>query len=157
MMEELKSTTIGPIAFYCFFLGCCLLYFAANAILGSNGVLSNNDPALWFPVISFTILAGGAFAVGAGIINLKQLCWKILFFALAICVSSMAALIIAFVIFLLIDVKFLAPYFSSIQTNSVAWLSALAFFLSEIIVLYYLTREEVVSSFGGMGEIVSPF
>ena len=72
-------------------------------------------------------------------------------------INHETSFIIAFLVFLMIDIKFLDPYFKTIQTNSLGWFSFLGVFLSAIIVLYYMSHEEVVSSFGGMGDLISPF
>ena len=156
-MPEVKSTTIIPIGFYCFVLG---LYFSSlgfNTILDNKAGFASSDPGFWINVGALFILAAGIVAVGFGFIKVKQVCWKILFFGLSISVSCIAAFVIAFLIFIMIDAKFLAPIFSSVQISSVQWFCFLSFFLSEIIVLYYLCREEVLVSFGDMGDLVSPF
>ena len=156
-MAELSSTTIVPMAFYCFVLSVYFLSLAVNFILDNTSVLSCNDLVMLLPVIASAVFAVGFVIVGIGILHVNQLSWKMLFFSLAICVSSMASLIIVFLIFLMIDVKFLDPYFQTIQTTSAGWFAFLAVFLSQIIVLYYLTRDDVVAYFGGTGELLSPF
>ena len=156
-MPQLKSTTIVPIAFYCFLLGFCLLYFAVNTVMSSNSILSSNNFVFWLPAAALAIFGCGFLFVGAGILHWDPLSWRILFFTLAITVSCMTSLIVAFIIFLFIDIKFLDPYFQAIQTTSLTWFIFLSLFLSEIVVLYYLSRDEVASCFGGMPELVAPF
>lgn len=156
-MESLKSTTIVPLAFYCFVIAGYFLYLTTCALFSSNSIFSSSDFTLWVPGLSFAFFGCGLIAVGIGLLREKQIYWRILFFSLAISISSIASLLIAFIIILLLDPKFLDPYFQLMQTTTTAWFTFLSFFLSEIIVLYYLTREEVVASFGGMGELISPF
>ena len=156
-MDEVKSTTIVPISMYCYVLGGYFLSLAINTIYRYNTGLPGTDFGLWLPVASFTGIACLLFAVGIGFLNLKLLCWKVLFFFLAISVSSMATLILVFLTFLLMEIKLLVPYFQSIQTTTAGWFSYLSVFLSEIVVLYYLCSREVVSCFGRIGPLISPF
>ncbi len=102
-------------------------------------------------------LAAGVVNVGLGILKLKPVYWKILFFSLAICVSSIASFAIVFLVFSMIDINVLLPYYQDIQKASGGWFAFLAFFLSEIIILYYLISSDVVSCFGDMGPLISPF
>lgn len=146
-MSEVKSTIIVPIAFYCFFLGVYFLSLAVNAILGNKAGLASTDFGLWLIVLIFIILMAGIVAVGLGILYLNQSCWKILFFFLVSCVSCIASYIVVFLIFLLIDVRILTPCYQIIQHASGGWFAFLSFFISEIIILYYLANNEVVSSF----------
>jgi hypothetical protein len=156
-MAEVTSTTIVPIAFYCFFLGVYFLSLAVNAILNNNVILSSNNFLAWLPVLALTIFAGGLVIVGLGILQRHNLSWKVLFFCLAIKISCIASLIIAFLIFLALGVNFLNSVVQFHSINPVTWFSFLGVFLSEIIVLYYLSQDEVVSNFGGMGDLISPF
>ena len=156
-MAEVKSTTIVPIVFYCILLAVYFLFLAINTVINNKTGVSNSDVVLWLSVVAEIIFAGGLICVGIGILYLNQLCWKILFFSLAICVSSVSSLIFVFLISLFIDVKFLDPYVEIIKTSSSTWLSCMGVFLSEIIVLYYLSSKEVVACFGEMGPLISPF
>jgi len=156
-MEEVRSTTIFPIAFYCFFLGGYIAYLAVNIILRNNAVLSGDEFVRWFSGGVGIIFGGGLVVIGVGILKVNRLCWRILFFSLTICISCIASFLFVFSIFLLIGFKCLTPYFQNIQTTSAGWFSFLGIFLSEIIILFYLAHKEVVSAFGGMGPAISPF
>ena len=156
-MAEVKSTTIVPIACYCFVLAVYFLSVALNEVFGKHAILSSNDVMAWTPVITSTLFAVGLAIVGIGILQVNNLCWKILFFSLAICVSSVTSLIIAFLIFLFLGTNIVYAFVQANQIPPVEWFSFLAVFLSEIIVFYFLTREEVVANFGGMGDLISPF
>ena len=156
-MAEVKSTTIVPIAFYCFCLGLYFLSLAANTVFGKGVNLETADMLFWSPVIACCIFGLGMFYVGGGILNVQLLCWKILFFCLTICVSSIASTILALIILIIIGAGFIFPYLQALQISSPWWFSFLAVFLSQIIVLYYLTSGEVVASFGDMGDLISPF
>ncbi|MBF0505160.1 MAG: hypothetical protein HQL14_08705 [Candidatus Omnitrophica bacterium] len=152
-----RSTTIVPIAFYCFLLGVFCFSGAVNIILSNNLISSGADLGWWLPVGALLIFTAGLAVIGIGILSLNKLCWKILFFSLAICISMIGALVFVILIFLLLGSCFSCSYFQPSQISSVTWFSFLSFFLSEIIVLYYLAGYEVVSCFGGMGELTSTF
>ena len=156
-MADVKSTTIVPISFYCFVLAVYLLSLGLGVILSSKGGVNSNDINVWMAVVVFMALAAGVVNVGLGILKLKPVYWKILFFSLAICVSSIASFAIVFLVFSMIDINVLLPYYQDIQKASGGWFAFLAFFLSEIIILYYLISSDVVSCFGDMGPLISPF
>jgi len=156
-MSEVRSTSIIPISVYCFLLSFFFLSVAADSIFSNITVLSSADLGLWLPVGASLIFACGLTYVGIGIINVDQLCWKILFFCLAICVACIASLIIAFVIFFFLNAKFIYSFVQTSHISPVTWFCSLSFFLSEIIVLYYLASNDVVSCFGEMGDMLTPF
>jgi len=156
-MDPIRSSSIIPLAFYCFCLGFYFFVLGLNTILGSTVDLTKTDLMFWLPVGASAILGSALFYVGRGILKLQLLSWKILFFTLAMSVSSIASLIFAFLIFLLLGENIIYVYFHVIQIPLVSLYSFLGVFLSEIIVLYYLTRGDVVASFGDMGDLISPF
>ena len=156
-MTQVKSTVIVPLAFYCFVLGFLSFSMAVNSICNSIITAPNPSFALWIPVIAAFILACGIFAVGVGILYLRQVCWRILFFGLAICVACVTSALIVYLFLLMLNASVIAQIFQSVQITAVTMFSFFAFFLSEIIVLYYLTRAEVIECFGGTGFMTSPF
>ena len=96
-------------------------------------------------------------AVGIGILYLNQWCWKILFFFLIISMATVASLIFDVAIIVLMNVKILYMLVKLIPGISFSLFAFSAFFVSEIVVLYYLTRQEVRGYLGEMGETLSPF
>jgi hypothetical protein len=156
-MQEAQSMSIVPIAFYCFGLGIYFLSLAINLIFGNTVGLSITDVSLWLMVMAFIVLMGGLVAIGIGILHLKPLSWKILLFSLLICITSIAAFLAAYVVLLLTNLNGFFPFFQMIPKISGGWIAFLSFFLSEIIILYYLGSHEVVSCFGDMGPLISPF
>ena len=150
-MLDNKPISIILIVLYCFLLG---LFFISLAI---NIMLSGGESPNWLPIGASFIMATLLIAVGVGILCSNQLCWKILFFCLLICMASVASFLFIGVISLFLSTDIIRICFQSVQ-SSIAWWSLLYFFLSEIIVLYYLTRRETVACFGEMtGELVTPF
>ena len=138
-MAEITSTTIVPIAVYCFILALFFVSLGINTLLNNNGLLSGDNPILWLPVSASAIFSLGIFVyLGMGFLNLKRSCWKLLFFCLAISVSSSTALILAYYVMLGIGIDPIAVFFHLDQITPVLWYSWLAVFLSAIIVLYYL-------------------
>jgi len=156
-MFEFRSTPIMLISFYCFFFGLFLFSMTVNAIIGNNGALSNPDPVLWLPVAAYFILACLLIAVGIGILYLNQLCWKMLFFFLMISISTVASFFLVALLLLVADMHLFYKIYQGINIGLPAWFSFTGFFLSGIIVLYYLTHRKVVSHFGGMDDLVTPF
>ena len=156
-MDQVKASNIIPIGVYCFLLGTYFLSYGGSILWGNHAAFSGPDLDVWLPVSACTIFAMGMFVVGMGIIKENHLSWKVLFFSLATCVSSIASLILAFLFFILADSSFVNSFFQTNQITSLKLISFLCFFLSEIIVLYYMTRPEVVSRYGGMNDLVSPF
>lgn len=78
-MADLKSTTIIPIAIYCFGLGVYFLSLTANSLMGHTVDLSNADLDIWLPLIVFGFLGVYFIAVGAGVLNVSNWSWKVLF------------------------------------------------------------------------------
>jgi hypothetical protein len=156
-MSELRPTPIILMAFFCFLFGLFFFSLTANTIFGTNGLLTSDNAMLWFPVGASSILGIALIAVGVGILYYSQWCWKILFFCLMIAISTIASLILIALFLLLVDISLFYKVCQGIHISPMAWFSFLTFFLSGIIVLYYLTRREVVSYFGDMGELVTPF
>lgn len=156
-MEELKSTTIVPITFYCYILAVLYFFLAVNAILSNITNLPNMDMAFWFFVALAIIAAIGLVFVGIGFLKIKPLCWNILFFGLAIFISVGAVFILANFMLLWVGIDVVASFFNLNQITPVAWFSILGVFLSSIIVLYYLSRAEVRKHFGDVGPRISPF
>ena len=156
-MSELRPTPIILISFYCFLLGLFFFSQTANAVFGDNGIANSNDPLLWFPVAAYLIFAAVAVTVGIGILYYNQLCWKVLFFGLMILVSSVASLILVAVISICMAPDLFYKYCKDIHISPVTWFAFLSFFLSGIIVFYYLTRERIISYFGNMGPLIEPF
>ena len=156
-MSDVKINTIFPISVYCFALGAYFLILAVHAVFGHKEGLAGADIISWILAVLFTVLAVGFIALGGGILNFKRWCWKTLFSILAIALSSMASFTMVFVIFLMIHVKLIVPFFKLIQLSNWEWISFFIIFLSGMIVLYYLVSDEVVACFGDMGPLVSPF
>ena len=156
IMFDMRSTIIVSVSIYCDVMAAYFLCLAGTAIFGVREGLTSTAFGLWLIAGSLIILAAGLIAIGIGILNFNQLCWRLLFFSLAMSVSSMASFILAFLFFLWTGISVRIPYFQSIQTNSSGWFYFLAFFLSEIIVLYFLSKEEVVSCFDISGRWVLP-
>jgi len=154
MIPGLRPTRIILISFYCFLVGLFLLSLTMNAIFGDEGI---TDIVLWLPVGAGIILAAVLIAVGIGVLYYLQICWKILFFFLMIYISNVVSLILVFLILLCIDINLIYKYSKFLTINAMTWFSFLASFLSGIIVLYYLTRKEIVSYFGGTGPLIEPF
>ena len=102
--------------------------------------------------LSIAVFGIGFIAVSIGIVNLNKLCWKILFFSLLICVLGCAIIIITFFILVLFNADYM---FSYVETNPLASCHVVAvpagFSIRRIIILYYLTHKDVVSSFGAHG------
>jgi hypothetical protein len=59
--------------------------------------------------------------------------------------------------FLWLGINPVSSFIKVDQITPVMWFSFLSVFLSEIIVLYYLCNNEVVSCFGDTGPMISPF
>ena len=156
-MADIRSTVIVPISVYCFVLAGYFFSLAVNVLLSNKAGLSSTNFCLWGIVLALIILTGSMIAVGRGILHLNRACWKTLFFSLAISVSSLSSFVIILIVFSFIDVKVFASVYQTIQHASVSWFAFLGFFLSETIVLYYLTKNEVVSCFGEIGPLISPF
>jgi hypothetical protein len=152
-MEDVKSTNIVPIGLYCILLGLYFISTALNMVLNDSKIMASADLMVWLPVAAGIVIGGGLIAVAVGVLNLDRLCWRILFFCLVINIASISSGIIADVVFLMFGVDFLRSFHVPILSQ----ISFLAVFLSEIIVLYYLTRYDVVSAFGDMGPLLSPF
>jgi hypothetical protein len=147
-MDEVRSNTIVPMAFYCFILGVYFLSLATNAIACDKSGVFSTDLGLWVTVLALLILTGGVVAVGIGILYLKQFCWKVLFFGLTTSVSLIASLIVIFLFLLFANPVVFAIYYHIIQNCPGGWFAFISFFLSEIIILYYLASQEVISYFG---------
>ena len=157
-MADLKSTTIVPISVYCFLIGGYFLYLAGNAVFGNKALSSGGGFGLWLPVILFIFMACYFIIIGIGFLYLIRLCWKMLFFSLAICVSSVATVVIILLVSMMLDSNIIYALLLNSHITAEMWFSFLFVFLSGIIILYYLANEEVVSSFGGMsGPLLSPF
>ena len=152
-MTDVKSTTIVPIAAYCFFLAVYFLFLAVYPMM------CNKTDAFepWFFATIFVILAVIFVVVGIGILNLNMWSWRILFFSLGISISSVCALIIIFLIFVTMHLEILAPYYNIIQKYFGGWIVFLSFSISGVIVLCNLVSYEVVSCFGNLGSLISPF
>ena len=156
-MDQIKSVNIVPIGVYCFLLGLFFLVAGINTLVSNKAPSSGIDFNVWLPVIACVIFAVSFVIVGIGILKEDYMSWRVLFFCLATCVSSIASGILACLFFLVLDTGFVNTIMQTNHITSVEIFSFLAFFLSEIIVLYYLTRNDIVSRFGGMDELVSPF
>jgi len=136
LSKEVKSTVIAPIALYCFFLALVPLSVEANLIFSCKTAFSGSDLGLWIPVGPAVILAAILIAVGIGFLNLNPLCWKILFFGLAICVSCIASILLVYLFALGMNINLFYSFFNINDISSSTWFSFLFFFLSEIIILY---------------------
>jgi len=156
-MADVRSTIITPISVYCFFLGFVPLALDAITMIKYNVNLFNADFGMWLAIIASVIFAACLAAVGVGFHHLNALCWKILFFCLAICVSSVAALLLIFSVSLLLGVNPFSSFFQVGDVPSSVWFGFFVFFISEIMILYFLTRSEVTSSFEMLDERLSPF
>ncbi len=153
---EFRPIPIILISFYCFLLTLFFFSSTANALLGDTSN-SGAEMMVWIPVTAYIIFAAAFATVGIGILYYNQLCWKILFFSSMVGVSTIASFILVAVAILFIDLKLFTGIYNTLHFNAVTWFSFLAFFLSGIIVLYYLTRREILSYFGEMGDLVTPF
>ena len=156
-MADERSTTIAPIAFFCFLLGALPLSLALSIIFSHQTALSNGDIGWWANVLGLIILGAGLLVVAIGFYNLNEVCWKTLFYFLSITVSSLTALVLIFVICFILNLNILSPFININNISSGTWFSFLLFFLSEIIILYYLTCAEVTSNFKGVNDRISPF
>ena len=101
--------------------------------------------------------AAGLILIGVGILNFNQLSWKMLFFSLIVFIVNVAAVILIALFCLLVYPNVFYKFYQGIPVNPVTWFSFLSIFLSGIIVLYYLTRREVVHYFGHMKNLLDPF
>lgn len=156
-MASLKFTTIIPIATYCFILAAYFLFLSYVIIVANRVVLfGRHDLLAWLPVAACGIFACGLVGVGLGLLRGKNLCWKILFFLLSICISSVASLILIILGFWVFGKDLIGPYILSNPLSSAVWFSFVGAFSSEIVVLYYLTQPEMIAAFGGLGEL-NPF
>jgi len=156
-MTDVKSTTIVPIAFFCLLLGVAPLIVAMNLILSNQVALFNADSARWVTVSGLVILGAALISLAVGFYQLNDLCWKALFYFLSISVSSTAAIVLIFVVCFFLDLNILSPFININVISPGSWFSFLFFFLSEIIILYYLTCAEVTSNFTGINDRISPF
>ena len=156
-MITAKPISIILVSCYCFLLGLFSLSLEYGLIFNNRAALSNSHGELILAVIASLGFSTFLVVVGLGFLNLNQLCWNILFFGLMICVSIIASLILVCLILLLVYIDIIYSFFHAFQISPITWFSFLCFFLSEIIVLYYLTRSEVRDCFGDMGNLVKPF
>ena len=153
-MIELRPVRIILISFYCFLVGLFLFSVTANTIFSSNPAF---DPISCLPIGAAIILAFALFFTGVGILYYNQLCWKILFFLLIIFISNVVSFAFVFLISLCFNLRSLYSYYKDVHIAAVTWVSFLAIFIFGIIVLYHLTRKEVVNHFGEMEELIEPF
>jgi hypothetical protein len=153
-MIELRPFQIIVITFYCFLVGLFFCFVAANIIFSHNGIPNS---ILWLLVAAPSILAAVLVTVGMGILYYNQLCWKILFFSLTVFVTNVFSLVLIVSVLLWLDKSLVYKYYQTIHITPVAWKFFSSIFLSGFIVLYYLTREEILSYFGDMGEMLEPF
>lgn len=156
-MSEVKSTVIVPISFYCFLLSLATISMAITSIMNSDLLSPNTRLSLWLPVISAFIIAISMFVVGVGILYTKRLYWRILFFSLGISVACITSALVVYLVFLVLNAQVVNQYCQALNITIVTWFTLFSFFLSQIIVLYYLSREEVIACFGGVGIARSPF
>ncbi len=156
-MDEINSTTIIPIAFYSFILGIYIVFSVISVVINNPASIFSQDFSKWLPWASLAIFGVGFIWVSVGFVNLSKLCWKILFFSLVICILGSSLIIILFLLLLLFNASFIFSYFQANQITPGVWLPFLFAFLSGIIVLYYLVHKDVVSSFGGMDQLLPPF
>ena len=154
---NIRATTIVPLAVYCFVLGGLFLFLATYVIWSTKAGVSHIGFSPRFLVGVFIFLMGGFIAIGIGLFKENRLCWNILFSVLMISFSCMASFTFIFIVFLIINIKGIVPYFQYIQSTSVAWVSFFMFFLSTGIVLCYLTGDEVVFYLGVRRQGLSPF
>jgi hypothetical protein len=153
-MIELRPTRIILISFYCFLVGLFLFSLTANTIFGNKGTF---DSFLWLPVAAAIVLAFISVAVGIGILYYNQLCWKILFFFLIIFIANVLSIILVALISLCFNISLLYIYSQDIHITPVMWFSFSTIFLFGLVVLYHLTRKEIIGYFGEMGELIDPF
>lgn len=153
-MAKLRPVRIVVLAFYCFFLALFFLSATANTVFGNNSVLSNTDVLVASAYIALALLS---VSVGIGFLYYNQVCWKILFFSLIICISTMASLVFDALILLCFNTKLFYKYYQDIQLTPAMWFSFLFIFISGTTVLYFLTREETLVHFGEMGHLIEPF
>ena len=156
-MSDVRSSSITPIAVYCVALGFLPFSLAVNIIINNMSPLSAGDGALWVSVIAAFVFSFCLFAVGIGIYYLNQMSWKILFFSLMISVACAASFLMVYSFSLWLGVNLFSNIFFNIQFSGTNWFCFLTIFLSEIMILYYLTRQEVVVCYGELGERISPF
>lgn len=155
-MSDVKSDTIVPIAIYCYVLGGYFLFLAVTVLFGHREGLTNTPLGFWLILAGFIIFACWAVVIGKGLLDLSQWSWKALFFSLVICVSSIGPFYITMMAIFYINTKHRVFYYNSIHAHLVGWLCFTGFFLSEIVVLYYLCKEEVIASFGNLDELIKP-
>ncbi|MBF0489893.1 MAG: hypothetical protein HQL15_04665 [Candidatus Omnitrophica bacterium] len=152
-----KPTSVILIACYCFLLAAFCLSLAINSILNNLSVF-DSGVLVYLPIVSFFIMMLAIAAVGVGILFLNSWCWKILFFALAISMSSVATMLLVSLFLIFCPLDIIGSCLNILSITPIKLISFLFFFLSEIIVLYYLTRIEVLEHFYGLqDEWVKPF
>ncbi len=156
VVEELTSTTIVPIALYCFLLAGYFFYLAFNAILENLMNLGTVGYGFWSLVSLALLCCAGMVNVGIGFLNVRPQYWRILFFTLIIAVACTSSCIIAYFILLWVGIDPIT-LFDLKQVSAATWFSFLGVFLSAIIILYYLSHEEVIKYFGDPGPMLTPF
>ena len=153
-MMELRPVRIILISLYCFLVGLFFLSVTVNVIFGNNGI---TDIGMWMPVgvglLSATILI----ASGIGILYYNRFFWRTLFFFLIICIATVVSLVLVVLAFILLDISLFYKIYQNINIAPTMWIPFLMIFTSGIIVLYYLTRQEIIFFFGDMGELIEPF
>ena len=152
-----SSASIVLVGLYCFTLALFFMFFVINGFVKYNFVGSLADFKVGLTIIGPLIPTIIFIALGMGILRLNQWCWKALFFILAICISTFSSLIVVALILLVLSISITYSFFETFHVTSVMWLSFLFLFLSQIIILYYLTRQKVMSCFGPMNVLADPF
>ncbi len=153
-MIELRPVRIILVSFYCFLVGLYLFSLTANTVFNNAWT---DDLVSRLPVMAAIILAFVMVALGIGILYYSQICWKALFFLVIIFIANVVSFAVVIAAFWFLHLQSLYGFYHNIHVNSLSKFLFCVIFAFSILVLYQLTRKEMVAYFGDLGDLAEPF
>ncbi len=142
-----RPTSVVLIAIYCFLLGLFFMFLAFLGIEQNKYTLPLATIKPWLTVMAPLALMAASLGLGIGILRYSNRCWRTLFFILLFLIGTMTSIIMVLAMLFLLSTALSYSFLEIFNTCSAYWFPFIFSFLSQIIVAYYLAREDVRSYF----------
>ncbi len=142
-----RPTSVLLIAIYCFLFSVFFMFLGFLGIEQNHYTVPLAEFKTWLTIIAPLALMAASLALGIGILRYSNRCWRTLFFLLLFLIGTMTSIIMVIAMLLLLSNALSCSFLEIFNACSTYWFPFIFSFLSQIIVLYYLAREDVRSYF----------